>query len=272
MSDTLEADVEALGVRLSLRWIWRGSDWEFVPPRGYRAGPALLLLTQPVLEYFLAHWALDGAGLVVQSTVSEAAVVAHLQQLRWLEASNGDKLRFSLGATRRLEELAESLSSTRLAELLGPVQTVRWLGSDARTWQQLENAHPAVAKMHGCFTLSANEEDALDRASLDWFLRDAARQMAADHPAQVNALGQELLRTQLLTFAREAERELALTYERDIRHYMRLRLLYPAEPFVRDASLRALLADAQVEGRQRVFEAEHRLRLVYPTLQEGSDV
>lgn len=53
--DTLEADVEALGVRLSLRWIWRGSDWEFVPPRGYRAGPALLPLTQPVLEYFLAH-------------------------------------------------------------------------------------------------------------------------------------------------------------------------------------------------------------------------
>lgn len=53
--------------------------------------------------------------------------------------------------------------------------------------------------------------------------------------------------------------QLALTAERDVRHYVELRFQYPHEFFAKDAALRDIFLKRQVQGKQRLLDAEARL-------------
>lgn len=61
-SSTLQDDVFAITHRFDALWVWRHTDWEYAGP-GYRAGPMLVPLSEPLLEHFLANWAVPQTGM-----------------------------------------------------------------------------------------------------------------------------------------------------------------------------------------------------------------
>jgi len=246
-------------------WLWRGTDREYAAA-GYRAGPLLTPLTAAVLESFRSTWAAQGIGLILLSPASSAELVAHLQRLTSLPTAEGEQLSFSLGDTRRLEELGEGLGAQTLAKLLGPVSTVIWPNEnpDAPSWWRLDNpmSQPNVSEGRDALVLTTEDEVGLTRARRDSFLRRAATELIATLPGHCAVLGPAELERQLTTFASEAE-QLQITRESDARRYLGLRLRYPQAPFVQDTVLRKHLSDLRIDARQRMCELEHRLRTVY---------
>ncbi|AYQ41438.1 hypothetical protein CVS37_26055 [Burkholderia lata] len=108
-------------------------------------------------------------------------------------------------------------------------------------------------------SLTQDEEVALDRASLAWFMRDCAREFRRRFPAYDHPGNEPKLWRHLAHFAGEATDQLALVTERDVRHYMGLRFRYLHEYFAQDAALRDVLLQRQVNGKHRLFDAEARL-------------
>ncbi|MGO4327408.1 DUF4123 domain-containing protein [Cupriavidus sp. 2TAF22] len=267
----LEAEVRAITGRFDHQWIWRETEREYQPP-GYRHGPLLVPLDKALLEHFLAHWAPRQAGLLLFSRDDDAGLLGHLQQLHQLIAADGLPLFYSLGAPRALEELCEGLPAPRLAETLGPIQTLVWRTPEEQGGQWLcadnPDAHaPALSPRHHV-ALTSEDEAALGHASHAWFMRDNVRHFTRLHAAFADPANQQELCRQLTAFATEAEK-LALTLERDVRHYMALRLAYPQAPFATDAELRAGLTQRHMAGLQRLHALEDRLRRISPIPEKG---
>ncbi|KWC81293.1 hypothetical protein E2P84_19150 [Burkholderia cepacia] len=261
-SETLEEEVQAITNGFDYRWVWSNTAWEYGSP-GYRQGPLLVPLNESVYVHALDHWLTQQAGLILLGPDDGDNLVLHLQRLRQLTASDGFPLGFSLNAARQLEELCEALPSECLSELFGPIQRFIWYAGDERTGEWLfadspSTDHPASVTNEP-IALSLDDEAALDRASLAWFMRDCAREFRQRFPAYGHPENEPALWRHLNHFANEATDQLALTTERDVRHYMELRFQYPHDFFAMDATLRDILLQRQVKGKQRLFDAEARL-------------
>ncbi|WP_124471213.1 hypothetical protein [Burkholderia ubonensis] len=261
-SETLEQDVQAATKRFDYHWIWRGTAREYGDP-GYRQGPMLVPLDEPLNAHAVDRWLRQRAGLILLGPDDDDALVEHLQRLHTLTASDGFPIGFSLHAARQLEELCEGLPAIRLSELFGPVQRFIWYAGDEQTGEWLFADAPSsdrpMVMTEEPIALTMDDEAALDQASLAWFMRDCARELRQRFPAYDHPDNESMLWRHLGHFANEATDQLALTVERDVRHYMALRFQYPHELFAKDATLRDILLQRQVEGKQRLFDAEARL-------------
>lgn len=264
-SESLEADVRGLTQRFDHQWVWLDTAWQYESP-GYQQGPMLVPLDTTLFNHFLETWAPQRAGLLLLGPDDEQELLGHLRQLRLIIAADGLPLTFSLGASRQLEELGESLPNERLAQLFGPIARLIWRagGKHATEWLQADapTAMPGVALADGHhLTLTPEDEATLDQASHAWFMRDTARLFTLRHPALASALTETQLYAQLMAFDREAD-SLALLLERDARHYMELRFVYPQALFAHDTLLRNHLTRRHVPARQRLQEAEERLQQI----------
>ena len=269
-SATLEHEVSSLQSGVDRHWLWRGTDWEYQPP-GYRHGPLLTPVTAPLLQAFIDDWAPRQMGVLLFAG-DDAPASAHLKHLRLMRAPDGLPMRFNLTATRQLEELCEGLPADRLAQLLGPIQRLIWRTADdaGALWLQADVPVPnETAPDPRGFALSAAEEDAVNRASFAYFMREAVRRhvpadMATKHPA-----AHAKLLHQIALFTDEAGL-INLRLERDIHHYIELRLYFPQLPFEKDAELRANLARRDESGLLRLNHAEHRLNTITAAMASGT--
>lgn len=261
-SETLEEEVQAITNGFDYRWVWRNTAWEYGSP-GYRQGPLLMPLDEALYAHAVDHWLTQQAGLILLGPDDDGDLVVHLQRLRQLTAADGFPLGFSLHAARQLEELCEGLPAGRLSELFGPIQRLIWYAGDKQAGEWLFADAPladrAASVTNEPIALSLDDEAALDHASLAWFMRDCAREFRQRFPAYGNPDNEPVLWRYLKRFVSEATDQLALTTERDVRHYMELRFQYPHEFFAKDATLRDVLLQRQVKGKQRLFDAEARL-------------
>ncbi|WP_423762323.1 hypothetical protein [Burkholderia sp. NLJ2] len=268
-SETLEEDVLAVTNRFDYRWIWRDTAWEYGIP-GYRQGPLLVPLDEPLYAHAVECWLRQQAGLILLGPDEEDVLVYHLQRLRSLTASDGFPIGFGLHAGRPLEELCEGLPADRLSELFGPIKRFIWYTGDGQTGECLFADAPATDRPtsvpEGPVALTVDDEIALDQASLAWFMRDCARAFRQRFPAYDHPDNEPVLWRYLAHFANEATDQLALTTERDVRHYMELRFRYSHELFAKDATLRDILIQRQVDGKQRLFAAEARLKTLALTV------
>ncbi|WP_342705340.1 hypothetical protein OHZ10_31760 [Burkholderia arboris] len=262
-SDSLEEEVQAVTGRFQYRWVWRDTTWEYGIP-GYRQGPLLVPLDEPLYAHAVECWLRRQAGFILLGPDEEDALVFHLQRLRLLEASDGFPISIGLHAGRPLEELCEGLPADRLSELFGPIKRLIWYAGDEHAGEWLFADVPATDRPtsvpDGHIALTLNDEIALDQASLAWFMRDCARAFRQRFPAYNHPDNEPVLWQHLAHFANEATDPLALTTERDVRHYMELRFRYSHELFAKDATLRDILIQRQVDGKQRLFAAEARLK------------
>ncbi|WP_342705465.1 DUF4123 domain-containing protein [Burkholderia arboris] len=258
-SKALEEDVQAITKGFDYRWVWRNTAWEYGSP-GYREGPLLVPLDEAVYAHAVDHWITRQAGLILLAPADGDDLVIHLQRLRQLTAPDGFPLGFSLHAARQLEELCEALPTERLSELFGPIQRLIWHADDERTVEWLFADAPATDRPQTVtdepIALTHDDEFALDQASFAWFMRDCAREFRHRFPVYDHPDNEPVLRRYLIHFANEAIDRLALTAERDVRHYMELRFRYPHDFFATDASLRNILLQRQVKGKQRLSNAE----------------
>ncbi|PAK10667.1 DUF4123 domain-containing protein [Burkholderia ubonensis] len=262
-SETLEEDVLAVTNRFDYHWIWRDTAWEYGAP-GYRQGPMLVPLDESLYAHAVECWLRQRAGLILLGPDEEDALVYHLQRLRLLTASDGFPIGFSLHAARQLEELCEGLRADRLSELFGPIQRFVWYAGDEQMGEWLSVNAPAsdrpASVTNEPIALSSDDENALDQASLAWFMRDCAREFRQRFPAYDHPDNEPMLWRYLAHFANEATDQLALTTERDVRYYMALRFQYPHDYFAKDSILRDTLIRRQVDGKQRLFAAAARLK------------
>ncbi|AIR89455.1 DUF4123 domain-containing protein [Pseudomonas cremoricolorata] len=261
LSQTLQDELKQLDRFFNGRWLWYGTPWAFTPP-GYRSGPLLVTLDESIFNHALAHWLPQQIGLIVLAPDDEDSLVAHLEHLQQLTGANGQALSFGLGAFRALEELCEALPAERLAQLLGPIQRLVWYAGDQHSgeWVSVDapvtGAAPTIAQRP--FELSTYEEAALNPATQAWFMRDCAREFRRRFPVYDAADAQAELWRRLNAFALEAS-ALTLRTERDVRHFMELRLRYPQRFFDHDRVLREIMLRRAVEGKQRLIDAEARL-------------
>ncbi|SEI38769.1 DUF4123 domain-containing protein [Achromobacter sp. NFACC18-2] len=268
-SQTLEQDVQAITKNFEYRWVWRDTAWEYGSP-GYRHGPLLIPLTEARYAHAQDNWLHQRVGLILLGPEDGDNLVAHLQTLHWLRGADGSTISFSLHAVRQLEELCEALPPHRLAALFGPIHRIiwyagtersgEWVCADAPAWEQASSGQDEP------IALTEFDEISLDHASLAWFMRDCVRGFRQHIPAYAHPDDEPALWRHVDLFVKEATDQLALTTERDVRHYLELRLRYPQEFFVKDAALRGVLVKRHVQGKQRLIEAEARLAaLATPT-------
>ena len=268
-SETLEQDLLKLTKRFDYRWVWRDTPWEYASP-GYRDGPLLVPLDEPLFTFALDHWLGQQAGLILLGPDDEAMLVAHLQHLHQLLGSDGFPIAFSLHAARALEELCEGLPADRLSQLFGPIQRFVWHAGDVLSGEWLCADAPEAALTswitESPIALTANDEAALGQASLAWFMRDCARDVRQRFPAYGRPENESVLWRHLNLFTSEATDQLGLVTERDVRHYLELRFRYAQESFTKDVALRDLLVNRQVQGKQRLTDAEARLAATASTM------
>ncbi|WP_256832158.1 DUF4123 domain-containing protein [Pseudomonas sp. Pse1] len=260
-SPTLDSDVAAISGRLQHHWLWRGTEWEYNAP-GYREGPLLVPLDDKLLQVFSERWAQDSGGLIIVTNADEETLLSHLRNLRVLTAPDGNQLLFNIAMPRQLEELAEALSSSRWAQLSGPIHSLIWtcLEGINNEWLQARNPYPGPAlKESGEFILTPDEEAALNRANHEWFMRSAAKRANQINPDLAQSLGKNELSQRLNIFIQEAT-GLGLIRERDAFHYLYLRLTHPQQYFLNDGQLRTVLSNRAIDARQRLAESEARLK------------
>lgn len=266
-SETLEQDVFAITKRFDYRWVWRDTPWEYGSP-GYREGPLLVPLDEAIFTFALDQWLRQQAGLILLGPDDEAGLIAHLQHLHQLTGADGFPIAFSLHAVRPLEELCEGLPASRRSKLFGPIQRFIWYAGDVQSGEWLfadapENDPHSVAQLP--LTLTPDDEAALDQASLAWFMRDCARDFRQRFSAYGLPENEPVLWRHLNLFVREATDQLALATERDVRHYLELRFSYPQAFFAKDVELREILVRRQMQGKQRLTDAEARLMALATT-------
>lgn len=261
LNPTLQDELKQLDRFFSARWLWYGTPRAFVPP-GYRSGPVLVTLDERIVNHALAHWLPQQIGLILLAPDDEDSLAAHLEHLQQLTGAKGQPLSFGLGAFRALEELCEALPDERLAQLFGPIKRLVWYAGDRHSGEwvsadaPLTGAAPIIAQRP--IELSTYDEAALNPATQAWFMRDCVREFRRRFPIYDAADGQAELWRRLNVFALEAS-TLTLTTERDVRHFMELRLQYPQRFFDHDRELREIMLRRAVEGKQRLIDAEARL-------------
>ncbi|WP_312431133.1 DUF4123 domain-containing protein [Achromobacter sp.] len=261
-SDTLENDLLQIKRGFDYRWVWRDTPREYRNP-GYQHGPLLVALDEALFNYAVEHWLRQHAGIILVAPDDIALLVAHLQQLHQLTGTDGCPIRFSLNGARALEEFCEGLTAHSLSSLFGPIQRFiwyagnehhgEWLGADSPVHGQVA---PALDEP---IALTKADEISLDQASLAWFVRDCVRSTRRQAPAYDNPENEPALWRRTDLFVHEAADQLALTLERDIRHYVDLRFRYPQEFFRKDSVLREILIERHIPGKQRLMDAEARL-------------
>ncbi|MFD4841306.1 DUF4123 domain-containing protein [Achromobacter sp. NPDC058515] len=261
-SEALESEVRAFTKRFDYRWVWRDTAMEYGAP-GYRQGPLIVPLDEPLFVHALDHWLPQQAGLVLLGPDDADTLAGHLKGLHQLVGPDGQPVSFSLHAVRQLEELCEGLGPSRMAEIFGPMERLIWYAGDKREGEWLTAQNPRASdggeELGGSPVLTVVDEEALDQASYAWFMRDVEREFNRRFPEYANAESQPLLVAHMATFAHEAQHQLAFSTERDIRHYMALRFQYPQDFFAKDTDLKAILVRREVAGRQRLLDAESRL-------------
>lgn len=268
-SETLEQDVQAITKSFDYRWVWRDTPWEYGSP-GYREGPLLVPLDEALYTFALEHWLCRQAGLILVCRDDGDRLVAHLKHLHQLIGADGVPLGFNLHAVRPLEELCEGLPSIRLSKLFGPIERLIWHTGVEQSNEWL-SADAPVADFPSLITddpiaLMPNDETALDQASFAWFMRDCAREFRQRFPAYDRPDNELVFWRRLNLFAHEASEQLALATERDVRHYMELRFQYAHEFFAKDVALRDILVNREVNGKQRLIDAEARLAALASTM------
>lgn len=268
----LEEQVVALTPGFDHHWLWRDTAWAYTSP-GYRHGPLLTRLNAGLLQRFVDDWAPRQMGVLIIAP-DEAHACPHLQGLHRMNARDGLPLRFNLAATRQLEELCEGLAPHRLSELLGPIRGVTWRTADAdgAQWLRVDlpdrDAVAPVSTYEDIYTLHEADEDAINQASFEWFMRETARRTLPPDLAATDPAAHAKLLRQLSIFATEAG-QIGLVIERDVRHYIGLRLRFPQQPFEKDTELRTILARQTVPGLQRLHHAEQRLNHIHPVSASG---
>ncbi|MGH8465984.1 MAG: DUF4123 domain-containing protein [Pseudomonas sp.] len=252
----LEEEVAGLCRPAERTWVWRGTAWEYGRP-GYRQGPLLLRLSETLLDRYLSDWSEAGAGVILVSD-DVPALVTHLQNLRHITAANGDSVCFSLRAFRTLEEFSEGLSEQALSRLLGPIQSILWrLPGESDPWRSVHNPAPDCEALEhdSAFALTEPEEAALDHAAIEAFQRRSMQRLRNEYPELLQSESVETLIESFTTLLRES-RELQLAHERDVFHFMRLRMTYPRKTFVEHRELRQILCNKPVSARLRLRQAE----------------
>ncbi|MFK1566619.1 hypothetical protein ACIUX1_28945 [Pseudomonas aeruginosa] len=221
-------------------------------------------LDEALLNHAIDHWLTANAGLILLGPEDDRELLRHLQQLHQLVAADGLPIRFSLHAVRQLEELCEALSDDQRAILFGPIQSMLWhTGQSAQHDEWLGISSPAQPETARALTapinLAEDDEAALDRASYAWFMRDCVRAFTQKYPDYGHAEHQPLLRQHLSMFFEESKR-FDIPFERDVRHYMDLRLGYPQSHFSNDEFVRTTLLQLHVAPIQRLLSIEAHLR------------
>lgn len=268
----LEEKVVALTPGFDHHWLWRDTAWAYSSP-GYRHGPLLTPVNADLLQRFVEDWAPRQMGVLIFAS-DDAHASPHLQALHQMLAPDGLPLRFNLTATRQLEELCEGLAPHRLSEWFGPIRGVIWRTPDADGAQWLRIDLPdsdAAAPMSGyedIYTLHDADEDAINQASFEWFMRETVRRTLPPDFATTDPAAHAKLLRQFSIFATEAG-QIGLVIERDVRHYIGLRLRFPQQPFEKDTELRTILAQQTVPGLQRLHHAEQRLNQIHAVSASG---
>ncbi|AVJ30574.1 DUF4123 domain-containing protein [Achromobacter spanius] len=261
-SDTLENDLRQIKRGFEYRWVWRDTPWEYRNP-GYRHGPLLAPLDEALFSYAVEHWLCQQAGILLLASVDQGMLIAHLQQLHQLTGTDGFPIRFSLNGARALEEFCEGLTAHSLSRLFGPIQRFIWYAGNEHQSEWLVAISPvqgqAMPGLDKPIALTKADEVSLDQASLAWFVRDCARSIRRQTPAYGDPKNEPALWRRTDLFVREAAEQLALTLERDVRHYVDLRFRYPQEFFAKDSELRGILIERHIPGKQRLWDAEARL-------------
>ncbi len=261
-SDSLENDLLQIRRGFKYRWVWRDTPREYRNP-GYRHGPLLVPLDEALFTHAVEHWLRQQAGIILVAPEDIDLLVAHLQQLHQLTGTDGFPLRFSLNGARALEEFCEGLTAHSLSRLFGPIQRFIWYAGDEHQGEWLGagssvqvQAAPALDEP---IALTKADEISLDQASLAWFVRDCVRSIRRQTPAYDDPKHETALWRRTDLFVREAADQLALTLERDVRHYVDLRFRYPQDFFATDGVLRNILIERHIPGKQRLVDAEARL-------------
>jgi len=261
-SDTLENDVLQISRGFEHQWVWRDTPREYRDP-GYRHGPLLVPLDEALFTYALDHWLRQQVGIILLASDNNETLVGHLQQLHQLTGSDGFPISFSLNGARALEEFCEGLTAHSLSRLFGPIQRFIWYAGEEHQGEWLGADSPvqgqATPALDEPIVLTKADEISLDQASLAWFVRDCARSIRRQTPAYEDPENEPALWRRTNLFVREAADQLALTLERDVRHYVDLRFRYPQAPFVKDNALREILINRNTPGKQRLVDAEARL-------------
>lgn len=269
-SETLQKEVHTVSDRVDQQWMLHSADQE----RGVLDYPLLVPLDEPLYAHAMEHWLRQQTGLIVLGPDDGDTLVRHLQRLHTVTASDGFPVGFSPHAMRALEELCEALPAERLAKLLGPIQRLVWYSGDLQTGEWLCANAPLTALSATAdempaddaevgtpaLTLTESDEAALDQASHAWFMRDCVREFRQRFAAYATAEQQPLLWKHLAKFAHEACAPLGFTTERDMRHYMALRLTYPSACFAEDSPLWEILMAKQLEIPQRLSAAQEQLQ------------
>lgn len=262
-SATLEQEVAAMTGRQNHRWLWRDTEWEYNAP-GYRQGPLLVALNERLFNTFL-QWAPEFSGAIILTAFDDDALFTHLHQHRVVLTADGNPVKFHLGMLRQLEEFADALSASRLAQLLGPVQSLIWRSSACYddNWFRLQNPDPGPPQAE-LLQLTTAEQADLNQANQAWFMANTTRRLVHEYPQLTQCLDPEELSRRLKIFKQESA-GLALVRERDAYHFMRLRLAFGQEHFEHDTSLNSLLCNRAIDARVRLSEAELRLQQLTAT-------
>ncbi|CAB3827196.1 DUF4123 domain-containing protein [Achromobacter animicus] len=261
-SDTLENDLLQIKRGFEYRWVWRDTPREYRNP-GYRHGPLLAPLDEALFTYAVEHWLRQQAGIILVAAGDIYPLVAHLQQLHQLVGTDGFPIRFSVNGARTLEEFCEGLTAPSLSRLFGPIQRLIWYAGNEPQGEWLVADSPvqgqAAPARDEPIALTKADEVSLDQARLAWFVRDCVRSIRRQTPAYDDPEHEPALWRRTHLFVREAADQLALTLERDVRHYVDLRFRYPQDFFAKDSVLRDILSERHIPGKQRLMDAEARL-------------
>lgn len=261
-SNTLENDLLQIRRGFEYRWVWRDTPREYRNP-GYRHGPLLAPLDEALFNHAVDQWLRQQAGIIVVAPDDIALLVAHLQQLHQLVGTDGFPIRFSLNGARALEEVCEGLTAQSLSRLFGPIHRLIWYAGNEHQGEWLVADSPvqgqAAPPLDEPIVLTKADEISLDQASLAWFVRDCVRSIRRQTPAYDEPQNETALWRRTDLFIREAADQLAFTLERDVRHYVGLRIRHPQDFFANDSVLRELLIERLIPGKQRLVDAEARL-------------
>ena len=261
-SDSIEKDVLEITGAFEYRWIWRDTAREYRNP-GYRRGSLLVPLNETLFAHALVHWLRQQIGFILLGEEDNGNLIAHLKQLHQLTGTDGFPVNFSLNGARALEEVCEGLTTHSLSRMFGPIQRMIWYAGNEHQGEWLVADSPGIGLampiLDEPIALTKADEASLDHASLAWFVRDCVRNIRQQTPAHHDPNNEPVLWRRVDLFIREAADQLALTLERDVRHYVDLRICYPQDFFAKDNVLREILTSRLIQGKQRLVDAEARL-------------
>lgn len=257
-SQSLEDDVVALNGRRNHCWLWRGKALEY-GASDFRQGPLLVPLNKALFDAYLGAWAPAFAGLILTASANKNTLLDHLTRPCPITTAQGNPVRFHLGMLRQLEELALTLNDSRIAQVLGPIESLIWRSqASPDQWLTLHNPFPGLDAQGAELQLYAYEEAALNHANSTWFMQYATQRLEQEQPELVRQFDAAELIRRLSIFKQEAD-VMSIARERDLYRYFLLRLRYPEHRFVEEPQVLALLSKKALDARMRLSESEYHL-------------